>query len=126
MAYRTSAREEEDSAPEVKGDALTRIEVSGREGLRGARGRDGAHGSYAGSNGQSGTCAGPAEGGQDAGVIQAILRPDPTDSEKVVIGGNYTTADGNRKRLSRTVTIGDAGFIDLVARGGRGGRGGES
>ncbi|HRI63284.1 MAG TPA: hypothetical protein PK156_03580 [Polyangium sp.] len=124
MAYRTSAREEQDSAPEVKGDALTRIEVSGRPGLTGAHGQDGAHGTYPGSNGQSGRPAGPAEVGQDAGVIQTTLAPDPSSQENVLIRGNYTTADGNRKRLSRTVAIGEAGFIDLIARGGHGGHGG--
>lgn len=125
MAYRTSARDEHDSAPEVKGDSLTRIEVSGRAGLSGAHGQPGSDGSGSGGNGYPGRDAGPAEPGQNAGIIQAILRSDPADRENVLIGGQYTTADGHRKRLSRTVSIGDAGFIDLVARGGPGGRGGD-
>lgn len=125
MGYRTSAREESESTPEVKGDTLTRVEVSGRAGMPGARGRDGSDGSGSGADGRPGGNAGIAESGQDAGIIRAILSPDASDSENFVIGGNYTTADENQKRLSRTVAIGDAGFVDLVARGGIGGRGGD-
>lgn len=124
MGYRTSARDDREATPEVKSDALTRVEVSGRAGLGGAPGQQGTDGRGSGADGGYGGNAGAAESGQDAGVIHAILSPDASDSENVVLGGKYTTADGNRKGLSRTVAIGDAGFVDLVARGGIGGSGG--
>lgn len=124
MGYRTSARQEQEPEPQITGDALARIEVSGRAGLPGAPGYRGSDGVGSGMDGSPGGHAGLAESGQDAGVIQAILSPDPSDPENVLVGGTYTSADGQRKGLSRTIAIGEAGFIDLVARGGPGGRGG--
>ena len=124
MAYRTSARDEHDPVLEVKGDSLARVEVSGHAGLSGPNGRSGADGYGAGADGQAGSDAGRAEVGENAGIIHAILKSDPTDRENALLEGTGTSPNGHRRSLSRTVPLGDAGFIDLVARGGPGGRGG--
>lgn len=124
MGYRTSARGDQNPETEIKGDSLTRVDVSGREGLYGSPGSHGSSGMGSGGDGSSGGNAGPAEAGQNAGIIHALLSPDPSDSNNVLIGGTNTSADGHDERLSRTVALGDTGFIDLVARGGAGGQGG--
>jgi len=114
MAYRTSARDEHDPVLEVKGDSLARVEVSGQAGLSGANGRSGADGYGAGADGQAGSDAGRAEVGENAGIIHAILKSDPTDRENALLEGTGTSPNGHRRSLSRTVPLGDAGFIGLV------------
>lgn len=103
MAYRTSARDEHDPVLEVKGDSLARVEVSGHAGLSGPNGRSGADGYGAGADGQAGSDAGRAEVGENAGIIHAILKSDPTDRENARERRTFSWRVRARRHWSRHI-----------------------
>lgn len=101
---------------------LLRVDVSGRAGADGQHGRRGASGVASGADGRRGEDAGPAQRGQSGGGIDVVLRDDR--GGVATVEGDARSPEGRSKRVSRSFEVGDAGFVDLVARGGRGGDGG--
>lgn len=120
--YRQSAKSDTEPKAPVS-DSLTRIDVSGRAGYNGAPGRNGADGYGSGADGLAGDHAGPAGQGQDAGLIEARLKPDPDNSAYAIVSSKCLGPDGEERNLDERIAIGDMGFVDLLARGGRGGHG---
>jgi hypothetical protein len=75
-----------------------------------------------GTHGRDGEDAGPAGHGEPAGEIRLILRS--ADAGFVSLEGRATRSDGQTIPIQEKIAIGDRGYIQLLAEGGRGGDGG--
>ena len=124
MIYRRHADDIEQDDPVDPSATLLGLSASGARGHNAVHGRDGAHGSGSGGNGQYGGDAGPAQNGAPAGMLLLnFKRGGPEDT--ALIAGEQRDPRGNATAQMRDeIDIGEAGYIDLVARGGRGGDGG--
>lgn len=100
---------------------LATVDVSGRDGARGADGAAGANGSSSGSDGGDGRDAGPAEPGETAGSIRVTLAER---DGVVVLEGKCVDARRSEGAVHQTIAVGERGFVELRAIGGRGGDGG--
>jgi hypothetical protein len=108
---------------EQRPESLATLDVSGRRGADGKHGAPGMSGGRAGAHGSPGGRAGPAEVGEDAGVIQLTL--EATDIENVArIAATITRSEGSTEEIDTVRTISADGFVELLAIGGEGGEGG--
>ncbi|UJR85420.1 hypothetical protein [Sandaracinus amylolyticus] len=121
MVYRESPSTIERREPE--GDVLLRVDASGRPGAAGARGYDGSDGSGAGGDGSPGGHAGAASPGESGGFVGIAMRSE--GATMVRVEGTRRFAEGRAHDVREIVTIGDYGFVDVIARGGAGGHGGD-
>ncbi|MCC6527761.1 MAG: hypothetical protein IT373_34265 [Polyangiaceae bacterium] len=121
--YREAADRIVGAAEDLSPDRSLRVlDASGRPGRAGAAGPPGADGYGAGADGRRGGDAGPAEAGQHAGRIAVRLGSEADGVLRLRAEG--VRADGVAAALDELVDFGDAGYVDVVARGGRGGDGG--
>jgi hypothetical protein len=123
MVYREHAeqiaREEADESPDK---SLVAYDASGRPGADGVHGFHGPSASYGGADGQHGGDAQPAAIGEDGGVVLVSL--GMVEGGTVHASGERRLADGRSASVRDQIDPGEAGYIDLLVRGGAGGRGG--
>lgn len=120
MVYRRHARELE----EPQGDGpLMVVDASGRHGRGGQDGGRGSDGSGRGAHGGRGGDAGPAERGQDAGMV--LVRLEPSGDDTVFVTGQLVHAQGERRQVRKEVRFGERGDLVFAAVGGDGGAGGD-
>ncbi|MDX2086527.1 MAG: hypothetical protein SFX73_01700 [Kofleriaceae bacterium] len=102
---------------------LITFDVSGRKGADGIDGAPGQRGIATGNSGSAGGDAGPAQAGENAGLIRLVLASDDA-AGAVRLGGEQVSARGVKERIANVVVIDETGFIPLRAIGGDGGLGG--
>ena len=126
MVYREPADElaRQAAAAAAATGPLARLDVAGRDGVRGQDGAPGHGGESFGEDGRGGGGAGHPSQGEAGGTILLVVEPDAGRDHIAYLRGTIKSWRGE-ERADGEIDFDRSGEIELVATGGDGGDGGD-